>query len=158
MGKAGVIVAHVSPPWANWICDKDGTHIEHVCEGSRELDDTEVTRELLKVLAKMFPKEGITHTQRVQQLEGQIVDRRITRWHSDPCAMGAYSYMRKGATFEDLAAMRDPEPHPQQGPLFFAGEATAPPESMQCVHGAFATGRQAADRILRLWYLRERGC
>ena len=38
-----------------------------------------------------------------------------------------------------------------RGPVFFAGEACAPPESAQCVHGALRTGRDAADEVLRQW-------
>ena len=80
LGKTGLLVAHVSPPWALWLClDKKKTpgEIAHVdLDGrdaagrdlsggewgqKREMTDKEVITELIKVLAKMFPqpKNGV---------------------------------------------------------------------------------------------------
>ena len=70
-------------------------------------------------------------------------DWQITRWASDPLALGAYSYYAVGtdrATRRALAA-------PVAGRLFFAGEATSQ-DHPSTVHGAYMSGVRAAEEIL----------
>ena len=64
-------------------------------------------------------------------------------WRSDPFAMGAYSYARPGFAGSrlTLAAAVDDR-------LFFAGEACSP-LSYSTAHGAYLTGRAAAEAAMR---------
>jgi monoamine oxidase len=68
---------------------------------------------------------------------------RISRWASDPFALGSYSYLAVGSSFEDIDALAAPA-----GRLFFAGEATSR-EHPSTVHGAYASGLRAAQEALR---------
>jgi monoamine oxidase len=67
-----------------------------------------------------------------------------TRWKSDPCSQGSYSFDKLGATPSD----RDVLAAPVRGRIFFAGEATHR-EMFSTVHGAYLSGCRAADEILR---------
>jgi len=70
---------------------------------------------------------------------------RVTRWHRDPYARGAYSYIPVGGRGEDYEAMAEPVGER----LLFAGEATirAYPGT---VHGAYLSGIREARRLLRV--------
>lgn len=73
------------------------------------------------------------------------VDVQITRWATDPFALGAYSYPAVGSTPRDrqvLAAPLDQR-------VFFAGEATHP-DYFGTTHGAYLSGLRAAEEILAL--------
>lgn len=67
----------------------------------------------------------------------------ITRWGSDPFALGSYSYVARAASHADHDAMATP----LGGVLHLAGEATwsADPAT---VHGALLSGHRAAERVL----------
>jgi monoamine oxidase len=65
-------------------------------------------------------------------------------WHADPFSRGAYSYVPAGA----LPARRKLAV-PVADTLFFAGEATDLVGYGGTVHGAIASGRRAAQQILR---------
>ncbi|MFE7709354.1 flavin monoamine oxidase family protein [Streptomyces sp. NPDC057486] len=67
----------------------------------------------------------------------------ITRWGSDPLALGSYSYIAAGSTHDDHDAMAGPV----DGVLHFAGEATWGYDPAT-VHGALQSGHRAAERIL----------
>ena len=64
-------------------------------------------------------------------------------WLADPFARGAYSYAGVGGSDagDELAV-------PIDGTLFFAGEATESDGQNGTVHGAIASGRRAAKRVL----------
>jgi monoamine oxidase len=64
-------------------------------------------------------------------------------WLADPYARGAYSYAGVGGSEAgaELAV-------PIDGTLFFAGEATESDGQNGTVHGAIASGRRAAERVL----------
>ena len=64
-------------------------------------------------------------------------------WLADPFARGAYSYAGVGGSEagDELAV-------PIDGTLFFAGEATESDGDNGTVHGAIASGRRAARRVL----------
>lgn len=66
----------------------------------------------------------------------------VSRWLDDPFAMGAYSFPRRGSSNADFAALAAPV-----GALHFAGEACSP--YFGTVHGAYLSGRQAAQQILK---------
>ena len=65
-------------------------------------------------------------------------------WQTDPFSMGAYSYgkVQSDGAQEALAA-------PVENTLFFAGEATDTDGHNGTVHGAIASGRRAAEEILK---------
>ena len=64
-------------------------------------------------------------------------------WMADPFAGGAYSYGGVGAIEARAALAR-----PVADTLFLAGEAVAQQGRNATVHGALASGRQAAARLL----------
>lgn len=66
----------------------------------------------------------------------------ITRWWSDPYAVGSYSFMAVGATPSDFDVLSEPVGER----LLFAGEATHSTE-FQNVHGAILTGLREAERL-----------
>ena len=72
-------------------------------------------------------------------------DYRITRWAADPFAFGAYSFLAVGATPEDYDTLAQPV----DNRLFFAGEHTQR-DYPATVHGAYLSGKRAANEILRL--------
>ncbi len=69
----------------------------------------------------------------------------LTRWGSDPHALGSYSFYGTGSQRKQRQQLG----MPILNRLFFAGEATSP-ESPSTVHGAYLTGRRAAAQILAL--------
>lgn len=72
----------------------------------------------------------------------QPLDKQITRWASDPYALGSYSFNAVGVdpkAREDLAT-------PIDGRVYFAGEATSR-KYFATTHGAYLTGLRAAREI-----------
>ena len=67
----------------------------------------------------------------------------ITRWGSDPFALGSYSYVARGASYDD----HDVIATPIGGVLHLAGEATWG-DGPATVNGALLSGHRAAERIL----------
>jgi len=65
-------------------------------------------------------------------------------WSADPFARGAYSYQLAGGAHAGRELAR-----PIESTLYFAGEATCAPPLNGTVEGALASGRRAADQILR---------
>lgn len=66
----------------------------------------------------------------------------VTRWGTDPYALGSYSYLATAATPADRRALGA-----AARPLFFAGEATSSTYPAT-VHGALLSGRAAARQII----------
>lgn len=67
-------------------------------------------------------------------------------WLKDPFARGAYSYIAvRGLDAPARLA------EPVADTIFFAGEATQPPESSGTVGGAIDSGRRAAREVLKFW-------
>ena len=80
---------------------------------------------------------------------GADLRRRLTplgesRWGRDPFARGAYSHARPGN-----AGMRGILRAPVADRLFFAGEAVSP-HAFSTAHGAFETGVEAGEAVLRV--------
>ena len=75
-------------------------------------------------------------------ITGCLTDRVIaTAWQGDPWTLGAYSAARPGQSHQRAVLAR-----PVDSRLFFAGEATSTDAFCTC-HGAYLTGRRAADEI-----------
>ena len=77
------------------------------------------------------------------RLDDQLESWRTHDWRRDPRSRGAYSYVGVGGLPAQRALAR-----PILATLHFAGEATEP-EEMGTVAGALASGRRAAQRILK---------
>ncbi|WP_448574420.1 flavin monoamine oxidase family protein [Trichothermofontia sp.] len=75
----------------------------------------------------------------------QPVAYQITRWATDPLALGAYSYQAVGST----PKLRQVLATPLGKQLFFAGEATHP-DFFGTTHGAYLSGLRAAAEILAM--------
>ncbi|MCS7057353.1 MAG: FAD-dependent oxidoreductase [Meiothermus sp.] len=73
---------------------------------------------------------------------------RLVHWRDDPYTLGAYSMARVGAS-EARRVLAEP----LGNRLFFAGEHTAPNAWAATVHGAYASGRRAAQEVIRSTYL-----
>ena len=73
------------------------------------------------------------------------LDAQITRWATDPFALGSYSYNAVGSTPNDRAVLAAP----LASRVFFAGEATHP-DYFGTTHGAYLSGLRAAEEILAL--------
>lgn len=67
---------------------------------------------------------------------------RVTTWHSDRFARGAYSHMPPGASPRDIELIAEPV----AGRLFFAGEHTARMH-WAAMHGACVSGLRAASQL-----------
>ncbi|MDB4878528.1 MAG: amine oxidase [Gemmatimonadetes bacterium] len=65
-------------------------------------------------------------------------------WEHDPFSRGVYSYQTVGGSDAPAALAR-----PLRGTLFFGGEAADSEGRTGTVHGAIATGRRAADEVMR---------
>ena len=67
----------------------------------------------------------------------------IQNWTNDPFTNGVYSVAKAGGShFRSVLAQ------PLDGKLFFAGEATASNAWAATVHGAYSTGKRAAQEVL----------
>ncbi|MEY4229623.1 MAG: hypothetical protein RLZZ362_472, partial [Actinomycetota bacterium] len=67
----------------------------------------------------------------------------VTRWATDPYALGSYSFLPVGATPDDRLALQAPVSRT----VFLAGEHTDS-DAPATTHGALASGRRAAAQLL----------
>lgn len=101
-----------------------------------ELDRNELRDKALESLARIF---SISR----DEIDEQLLSVNYHNWHSDPFALGSYSYMAVGGldvvkTFSESI----------EDTLFFAGEATSFEGHWGTVHGALASGQRVAKEIL----------
>jgi monoamine oxidase len=75
----------------------------------------------------------------------QVVAAFTHDWSSDPFSRGAYSYVAVGGSGASKKLAR-----PVENTVFIAGEHADAEERNGTVHGAIASGQQAADRLLRV--------
>ena len=110
-----------------------GPRAELLLGASRE----EVIGRALDDLAK------VTRVNR-KRLEQMLQAAHFHDWHADCFSRGAYSYLPAGslAQHKELAI-------PVEDTLFFAGEATEISGHGGTVHGAIASGRRAAQQVIR---------
>jgi monoamine oxidase len=106
-------------------------------EGKAGRDEGEICEEAIAALARVF------------SLPAGAVAQRLTHfyfhdWQADPYSRGAYSYVLAGGMGAQQELAR-----PLAGRLFFAGEATQGDGHHATVHGAFDSGRRAAEEVLR---------
>lgn len=126
--------------WAEWVSFERAVGAPvllgfHAAAAARALEaksDAETVASAMKVLRRIF---GTSIPDPIDAL--------ITRWASDPFALGAYSFNPVGVhprLRDDLAASLS-------GRLHFAGEATER-AYFSTVHGAYLSGQHAAAAIL----------
>ena len=101
-----------------------------------DLDEGALVDRALHGLARMLDVKR-------SRLDGALESWRTHDWRRDPFSRGAYSYVGVRGLPAQRALGR-----PVEATLFFAGETTEPDE-MGTVAGALASGRRAAQRILR---------
>ena len=123
-GKEGMIIAHTQPPYSLTL---------------GVISDEQVLNDVISVLISISPQQDLD----LQEiLTTNLQFHHITKWHLDPFSFGSYSFLAKGSNLEDLLEFSNPE-----GCLYFAGEAWSV-FNMQCVQGAFQSGRDAAIKII----------
>lgn len=83
--------------------------------------------------------------ERRQRVASLVEDYWYHDWEHDPFSCGAYSYALVGGSTAAKRLAR-----PVAGTLFFAGEAADTQGRTGTVHGAIATGRRAAEQVLRV--------
>lgn len=103
-----------------------------------KLDEKEIAEKALLPLKKSYGKKF--------QSPVKVT---ITRWDSDPCALGSWTTLGKKSTLSDLEHIAAPEGMN----LFFAGEHTGK-ALIGTVHAAYKTGLRAANEIAS--YLKTR--
>jgi monoamine oxidase len=91
-------------------------------------------------IASLSRQLGIART----TIEGSLTGAWTHDWSIDPWARGAYSYPMVGGSDAAKTLAR-----PEGKTLFFAGEATDAGGRNGTVHGAIASGRRAAQQVLR---------
>ncbi|MBE5314583.1 MAG: FAD-dependent oxidoreductase [Xanthomonadales bacterium] len=134
------IVRRVPGRWAQWVSFARttgwpvllGFHAGSEARRLEGLDDATVVAEAMVALRQTFGPEV-----------PDPIDHQITRWASDPWALGSYSLYPPGATPADRKALGR-----AIGPrLRLAGEATSMAH-FGTAHGAYLSGREAARRLL----------
>lgn len=75
---------------------------------------------------------------------GEVEAMAVGRWPTDPFIRGGYTFLPPHATVDHRKDLATPE----DGVLFFAGEATHTHGEPATVHGAIETGYRAADEVL----------
>lgn len=108
-----------------------------LADAKRNNTKDELEAEAVRALARVL---GLNETVIRTELVGSFYH----DWQKDPFSRGAYSYVLAGGVqaLEELA-------RPLRCTIFFAGEATQSDGHHATVHGAFATGRRAAEEVLR---------
>jgi monoamine oxidase len=102
----------------------------------RTKNDEEIKEAALRSLANIFEVQ-------IEFLREQLLHWKAVDWDKKRYTRGAYSY----PTPHTPAAM-DELNTPEQGKIFFAGEAIAPGESQATVEGALESGKYAAAKVL----------
>jgi monoamine oxidase len=97
------------------------------------LSDDEIVADAMKTLRRVFGKDI-----------PNPVDFQITRWASDPFALGSYSYNALGSTPADRTVLGAPVGNK----LFFAGEATGR-EEFGTAHAAYLSGLRVVNQIAK---------
>jgi len=137
-GKAGIILAHIFPPYAyGYGADSQSS------SSSSSNNNLEVVKEVLVVLSRMF---GIS----MSALQERLLDYIVTRWDDESYSRGSYSYLRPGGHMQHLKDLQAPLRRTSTGEniVHFAGEACTT-VGFQCVHGAYISGEKAACEVAK---------
>ncbi|MEM7434181.1 MAG: NAD(P)/FAD-dependent oxidoreductase [Myxococcota bacterium] len=96
------------------------------------MPDEDISGRLAEIVEEIAGAPGPTPT-----------DIHVTRWKSDPFALGSYIYLPVGATSADIQTLAEPVGER----VLFAGEATSL-DYNGYVHGAILSGIREAERLL----------
>lgn len=126
--------------WTEWVSFLRTTHLPvllgfNAADRGREIEawsDRQIVASAMQALRRIYG-EAIP----------EPMDYQITRWATDPFALGSYSYNPVGAT----PAMRKNLAAPVKKLLFFAGEASNQ-DYFGTAHGAYLSGLWAAQELL----------
>lgn len=126
--------------WTEWVSYQRAAGLPvlmglHAAERGKEIEnlsDRQLVASAMQTLRRIFGSKT-----------PEPLDAQITRWASDPFALGAYSFNALGATPE----MRDQLAAQLNETLFFAGEATER-QHFSTAHGAYLSGLRVAEEIM----------
>ena len=142
--KIGAIYAAGSPPmwWSPSLGRSGGRQGGAVVWTAFATGD--YARELLGLgEAAALEKSLATLREEIGQPDLQASKSRWVAWNHDEFALGGYSACLPGH-YAARAKLAQPTP-----PLYWAGEASAPHHMAATVHGAYFTGKRAAQEIIR---------
>jgi monoamine oxidase len=93
----------------------------------------------------LFPSLSLSvhHRTRPDSAQDLVIHAQRVSWASDPFARGGVAHVRPGSGPATRRVLAAPE-----GPLFFAGEATALESCPGTVHGAIDSGMRAARQCV----------
>nr|XP_039255563.1 spermine oxidase-like [Styela clava]XP_039255564.1 spermine oxidase-like [Styela clava] len=115
-----------------WITKKTSNRIRNIPESDLKLTVTNLLRRFLNNPKLPGPDDIIT-----------------TKWHQDKNFLGTYSYPAIGQMSSHQKKVREPLYVNKMPRVFFAGEALSIPR-YSTVDGAFSTGKNEGERILKL--------
>jgi len=126
--------------WSEWVSFQRALHQPillgfNAAERGREIEqwsDDKVVADAMKTLKMIYGENTLAP-----------LDYQITRWASDPFALGSYSYNLVGAS----PGVRKIFAAPIDKKLFFAGEA-AETHYFGTAHGAYLSGLRVAEEVL----------
>ena len=127
--------------WIEWVSFKRASNMPillgfNAADRGREIEawsDSKIVADAMKTLRTIYGG-GIP----------EPIDYQITRWATDPFALGSYSYNPVGATPRTRATLAAPI----EGKIFFAGEASEK-DYFGTAHGAYLSGMRAAQEVLK---------
>eukprot|EP00927_Polykrikos_kofoidii_P055232 TRINITY_DN49517_c0_g1_i1.p1 TRINITY_DN49517_c0_g1~~TRINITY_DN49517_c0_g1_i1.p1 ORF type:complete len:695 (-),score=43.30 TRINITY_DN49517_c0_g1_i1:57-2141(-) len=140
-------------PWAHWIVESDNVLVCYAtgafAERVETMTDTEVQREAVEVLRRAFAATDSC----IRDIP-DAVRAHVTRWRSDPWSRGSWTFYKAGTRgVEDVSAFQQFNAENQNASLYFAGEHTCDGSvgglDIGTVHGAYTSGRKAAEELLR---------
>jgi monoamine oxidase len=107
---------------------------------ARELAGLEEEKIIDRAIAALGRQFGLS----AREARRMVIAAWTHNWETDPFSRGAYSYIVVGGIESPAKLAR-----PVRRTLFFAGEASDAEGRTGTVHGAIATGRRAAKKVLR---------
>ena len=135
------LYVHGSNPDEWWISSRG--HVVDI-EILTSLATGDKARELLALPEEQALRQGLETLRQALGCPGLTPSKaHLAHWRDDPYALGAYSKASVGAS-----GARDILAKSVHGRLFFAGEHTAHNAWAATVHGAYASGRRAAQEII----------
>ena len=120
------LVMHFAPPDAYRIGD---------------MSSMDATKEAMRILRDMFEASASIGSTMFAVPEPDLAY--VSRWHSDPCCFGSYSYVPVGGSNHSSTLLAERSAHSR---LLFAGEHCAGSD-LQTVHGALVSGEMAAKQV-----------
>lgn len=136
----GAIYAKDNPPmwWSPSLGREDGTVVWTA------FFTGDYAREMLRLGEEAALDKGMeTLREEIGKPDLQYLNARWVNWPDDEFALGGYSICLPGH-FDARDKLALPTP-----PLYWAGEASAPHHLTAMVHGAYFTGKRAADEIMK---------